>query len=109
MEYLSPFFMGGSFIAGAKLISTHLSPEFASLIAGMPTGMLAVFFLNNQSEKVKYYNGYIYVTITTSLMVIISYLLCNNTTMHVNIISAIAFGLWAIISFMFIWTNKRQK
>ena len=100
--------MGGSFIAGAKLISTHLSPEFASLIAGMPTGMLAVFFLNKNSEKVKYYNGYIYVTITTTLMVIISYFLCNNTTMHVNIISAIAFGLWAIISFMFICTNHQK-
>ena len=59
MEYVEPFLIGGSVIAGAKLASKYMGPAFAPLIGGMPTGIIAAFFLNNNKNKRIYFNGYI--------------------------------------------------
>lgn len=102
MDHLVDFLIGGSVIMGVKWVATCFSPEFSPIVAGMPLGIVASFFLNKNSEKIKYYNGYIYVSIITTLTVIVANWLCNHTAINVNVISAVAFISWAVVSFTFI-------
>lgn len=109
MNHLVDFLIGGSVIMGVKWVATSFSPEFSPIVAGMPIGILASFFLNKNSEQVKYYNGYIYFSIITTMTVIVANWLCNHTAISVNVISAVAFILWAIASFTFIWWRKNTN
>ena len=40
MEYVEPFLLGGSIIAGSKWVSTMVDPAYAAMVAGMPTGII---------------------------------------------------------------------
>ena len=46
MEYLKSFLIGGSVIAGSKLVSDYTNPLYGSIIGGMPTGIISSFFFN---------------------------------------------------------------
>ena len=108
MNHLVDFLIGGSVIMGIKWVATSFSPEFSPIVA-MPIGIIASFFLNKNSEKVKYYNSYIYVSIITTLTVIVANWLCNHTAIQVNVISAVALILWAIVSVTFVWWLTRTN
>ena len=45
MDYIKPFLIGGSLIAGSKYISHFVAPEYSPLIGGLPTGIIASFFI----------------------------------------------------------------
>ena len=45
MEYVKPFLIGGGVIGGSKLASKIMGPALAPLVGGMPTGIIASFFL----------------------------------------------------------------
>ena len=103
MEYLKPFIIGGSIIAGAKYLSDISSPSFAPIIGGIPTGIIVLFFLSGQNEKREYLAGYLYSSILLSITIIsINYIIINNKQWNVEIISIIAFFLWGILSFFII-------
>ena len=55
MEYVKPFLIGGSVIAGSKLAAKIMGPALAPLVGGMPTGIIASFFLKGDDKKKKYY------------------------------------------------------
>jgi hypothetical protein len=111
MEYFKPFIIGGLVISGSKFISKFVAPEFSPLVGGLPTGIIASFFLNKDSEKIKYYNGYVYSSIILALSVFIIDYICNNTKWSVNIVSVIGLFLWAISSYFIInyfKTNEKK-
>ena len=103
MDYIKPFLIGGSLIAGSKYISHFVAPEYSPLIGGLPTGIIASFFILNNSSKQKYYKGYL----ISSIMITISIIFINIMSkkfpiMHVNKLSIMAILLWVIISFFII-------
>ena len=51
MDLVKPFFIGGAVIAGSKAVSKIAPPALSPLIGGMPTGIIATFFLDNDKEK----------------------------------------------------------
>ena len=107
MEYVEPFLIGGSIIAGAKLASKYMGPAFAPLIGGMPTGIIASFFLNNNKNKRMYFNGYMYSSFIISIIgLFIHYMIVNVTTISVDTIAVIGFVLWAVISYFIIKLNN---
>ena len=48
MEYVNPFLIGGSVIAGSKIAANMAGPALAPIVGGMPTGIIASFFLKSQ-------------------------------------------------------------
>ena len=60
MDIVKPFLIGGSVIAGSKFVSKYASPALAPLIGGMPTGIIATYFMDDDKSKTEYYNGYAY-------------------------------------------------
>ena len=45
MEYLKSFLIGGGVIAGSKIAANIMGPEMAPIVGGLPTGIIASFFL----------------------------------------------------------------
>ena len=112
MEYIKPFLIGGAVIGGSKAASKIMGPALAPLVGGMPTGIIASFFLKGDDKKRKYFEGYVY----SSFTLFLSILFIHLATMHfqkvsVNIISGISFIIWAIISYFVIKmrTKKGKK
>jgi len=102
MEYLKPFLIGGSIIATSKYVSTLVNPSLAPLVGGMPTGILAAFFLSNDKDKKKYYTGYAYSSFTLFLAILFIHKISTVTSYSVDSISLVAIVLWAIISYFVI-------
>lgn len=102
MEYIKPFLIGGSVIAGSKLVSEYGPPELAPLIGGMPTGIIAAYFLTTDAAKKKYFNGYVYSSFTLFLSILLISLLQNNTSININVISGTALVVWAIFTYIVI-------
>ena len=100
MEYIKPFLLGGSIIAGTKYMSTFISPALAPIIGGMPTGIIASFFLYKQSEKREFFSGYVYTSFLLFLSIVFIHLMSIYTTLNVNIISSIGLIVWAILSYI---------
>ena len=103
MEYLKSFFIGGIIISSTKYVSNNISPKLAPLICGIPLGIISAFFLNNYSDKIKFYEGYIYTSIILALIVCFIYILSKYfqkfSTNSINIISLIGLFLWIFLSY----------
>ena len=110
MEYVKPFIIGGSIIAGAKFTSKFMGPQFAPLIGGMPTGIIASYFLESDKTKRLYFNGYMYSSFVITLAVIfIHFASTSMTTIPVNVISAIGYVVWAVVSYFLIVKEIKGK
>ena len=100
MEYINPFLIGGSVIAGSKYVSTFASPALAPLIGGMPTGIIAALFLTSDKDRKKYYDGYVYSAFTLFLSVLFIHLMSVHTKFDIIPVSMFALILWAALSYM---------
>ena len=99
MDYLKPFLIGGSIIAGTKYISRFVNPALAPIIGGMPTGIIASFFLPKQKEKSKFFSGYVYTSFLLFLTIMFIHQMSIHTKLNINIISSIGILVWAILSY----------
>jgi len=100
MEYAEPFLLGGSIVAGSKWLSTMVDPAYAAMVAGMPTGIIASFFLANDSQKRQFYKGYgISDAIVAITINVIALLTVRWSSVPVNAFSAVGYILWLILSF----------
>ena len=102
MDILKPFLIGGSVIAGSKFVSKYASPALAPLVGGLPTGIIATFFMDTDKSKRLYYTGYAYSSFLLFIAVLICHLWSSNTQTSVNIISSICILVWAILSYLVI-------
>jgi len=112
MDYLKSFLIGGCVIAGSKIVSKYASPALAPIVGGMPTGIIASFFLSSQSDKRSFYSGYFYTSILLALTIVLIHLITmNNTKMNVDVASGIGLIAWAIVSYFvvnyFVPTKKK--
>lgn len=102
MEFVKPFLIGGSVIAGAKLVSKIAPPAFAPIIGGMPTGLIAVFFLDTDKEKIAYFSGYVY----SAFILFITILICSRLVLYsnisANVVSITGLIGWMLISYLVI-------
>ena len=48
---IKPFLVGGAVIGGSHLVSQFAPAQFAPLIGGMPTGIIASYFLASQQKN----------------------------------------------------------
>ena len=112
MEYVKPFLIGGAVIGGSKAASKLMGPTLAPLVGGMPTGIIASFFLKGDDKKRKYFEGYAYSSFTLFLAILFIHLASMHfQKVSVNIISGISFIIWGVISYFVIKmrTKKGKK
>ena len=103
MEYIKPFLIGGAVIGGSKAASKIMGPSLAPLVGGMPTGIIASFFLKKEAAKKKYFEGYVYSSFTLFLAILFIHICSSHfPNTSVNIISGSSFVFWAIISYFVI-------
>jgi hypothetical protein len=113
MDLIKPFLIGGSVIAGSKYVSNFVSPALAPLVGGMPTGIITTFFLDNDEQKRKYYDGYAYSSFVLFLAILLIHMWSRHSKLNVNIISIVSLLVWAIMSYyiinFFVVTKKASK
>ena len=107
LTYLKEFLIGGSIIASSKYVAKYVGAEFAPLVGGMPTGIIASFFLNSEVNKKEFYSGYV----ISSFILFLAIVFIRVTNKYfprisTNIVSVIAIILWAVISFLVIYRLK---
>lgn len=101
MEYVKAFAIGGSVIAGSKLAAEYASPALAPIVGGMPTGIIAAFFLAGDQKKREYYAGYAYSAFVLFLAILAIHLMTIRfPKMSVSAISLVALVLWAVLSYL---------
>jgi len=107
MEYIKQFLIGGSVIAGSKFASKILGPELAPIIGGLPTGIIASFFLTSNNVKEKYFEGYVYTSFILFLAILFIHLITKHyPKISVNIVSSSAFVVWAVLSYIIVNMHK---
>ena len=74
MDIVKSFLIGGGVIAGSKVASNIMGPELAPIVGGLPTGIIASFFLNSNATKQKYFEGYAY----SSFVCVFSYCIYSS-------------------------------
>jgi hypothetical protein len=100
MEYVNPFLIGGGVIAGSKIVAKFAGPSLAPIVGGMPTGIIASFFLKSQQAKRDYFSGYFYSSILLAIAIMfIHFASINNKNWNVDIISGGALLIWALLSY----------
>lgn len=102
MDFIKPFIIGGSVISGAKLISKLVHPSFAPIVGGMPTGLIAVFFLDTDKEKKDYFSGYVYSATILAITIFICNWLVSYKNISANVVSITGLILWGIVSYFII-------
>ena len=109
MEYAKSFLIGGCVISGSKLAAKYAGPTLAPIVGGMPTGIIASFFLESQKDKRSYFTGYFYSSILLALAIVAIHFISINSKMNVDYISAIGLVIWAILSYIAINTFMPKK
>ena len=67
---IKPFLVGGSVIGGSHLIAQFAPAQFAPLVGGMPTGIVASYFLAGQKKKQEYFAGYAVSSVVLALAIV---------------------------------------
>ena len=96
-----PFLLGGGIIAGVKLAAmTIKDPALASIIAGLPTGLLAAYFISQDSAE-GYASNYVFVASSLVMSIIVFWLLLAKTPLgeHKNIALTLSLVFWALLVF----------
>tara|TARA_Y100000389_G_scaffold62468_1_gene58515 strand:- start:453 stop:914 length:462 start_codon:yes stop_codon:yes gene_type:complete len=102
MEYVKPFVIGGGLIALGKYTSKFVNPAIAPLIGGLPTGVIASFFLDNDKMRKGYYNGYVYSSFVLFFVITAIHLAGEHTAMSMDLISLVGLAIWGAISYVVI-------
>ena len=99
LDYLMSFFIGGAVIAGTRFLAQVLPPPYASMLGGLPLGILASFFIENQTAKKQYYAGFTYSAFLLFIAVLLIHIVSTAwPTAPVDAISAICLFLWGLSS-----------
>ena len=107
---IKPFLVGGAVIGGSHLVSQLAPAQFAPLIGGMPTGIIASYFLAGQKKKQEYFTGYAVSSVVLALAIVgLHYTTVAMPKTNVDIISAAFLLVWALISFFAIKTFVHNK
>ena len=110
MDYVKPFCIGGAVIAGSKLVSNYASPALSPIVGGMPTGIIASFFLKSDKDRREYFNGYTYSSFLLFLAVMFIHLASDHMkNTSVDVISGVGFVVWAILSYAVIKMRGLDK
>ena len=108
MEYLKPFLLGGSIIATSKFVANHVSPEYAALVAAMPTGMIASFFILGKKAKGEYYKGYIVSSVAIALVIVaLNMAIKLYPNINIDVLSICSLIVWAVLSFVSVRLMRR--
>ena len=102
MEYVKPFVIGGGLITLGKYTSKFVNPAIAPLIGGLPTGVIASFFLDNDKMRKGYYNGYVYSSFVLFFVIVGIHLAGEYTKLSMDLVSLIGLIVWGGISYMVI-------
>ena len=107
---VKPFLVGGLVIGGSHLVSQFAPAQFAPLVGGMPTGIIASYFLATQQKKQEYFAGYAISSVVLSLAIIgLHYTTVALPKTNVDIISTVFLLVWALISFFAVKTFVHNK
>ena len=98
-ELIKPFLIGGTVIAGSKLLAHYTTPAVASLLGGLPTGILTAFFLTD-NKKANYFNGYRFHSFILWLSTVFIYYMLADTKYNKEYILAGGLSAWAVISYI---------
>ncbi len=113
MEYVKPFVIGGGLITLGKYVSKFVDPAIAPLIGGLPTGVIASFFLDNDKMRRGYYNGYVYSSFVLFFVIAAIHLAGEHTAMSMDLISFVGLVVWGGISYVVInaeiLSKKKKK
>jgi len=112
MEVFKPFLIGGTIIGGSKIVAKFAPAQFAPLVGGMPTGIIASYFLDTQKEKQEYFSGYAVSSVVLSLAIVgLHYSTVLLPRTNVDILSAVFLLVWACVSFFAVkeFVGKKKK
>ena len=106
-KLIIPFLIGGTVIAGVKYASTHIkNPALAAIIGGVPTGLLAIYFISDE-KTLKYAYNYFFVTLSLLASIAIFYNLNTHSNLTKNVSLLISILLWAtFISIRYLAAGK---
>lgn len=102
MDLVKPFVIGGGLISLGKYVSRFVNPAIAPLIGGLPTGVIASFFLDNDQVRKGYYSGYVYSSFVLFFVIAGIHLAGEHTAMSMDLISFIGLAVWGAISYVVI-------
>ena len=92
-----PFLIGGTVIAGVKFAATHLAnPLLAAAIGGIPTGIIAIFFLKS-AETAGYISNYFFINLILATSTLLLLILNIHFGVHKNIATPSALVLWLLL------------
>lgn len=107
---IKPFLVGGAVIGGSHIVAQFAPAQFAPLIGGMPTGIIASYFLATQKKKQEYFTGYAVSSVVLTLAIVgLHYATVAMPKTNVDIISTVFLVVWAAISFFAIKTFVHNK
>jgi hypothetical protein len=98
MEYIKAFLIGGSIIAGAKLVSANTTPMYGAIIGGMPTGIITSLFLTNRNAMSQFYTAYAYHAIILACTIVFIHHTIDNYDYNPYLVCIIGMIVWAILS-----------
>ena len=103
------FLIGGGIIAGAKYISKRVSALWASLLGGLPTGIISAMFLKDDKDIHKFYNGYLIQSVVLTIIIILLNVAIASTDISVNKLLIIAISIWLVVSILMIHLLKKES
>lgn len=104
------FLGGGLAIGGAKYVSRHLSPMWAALVGGLPTGIMTAMFVDmSPDDTKKYYRGYILQSIVLIVTIVTANLLLWYTSLDPFLVLVVAIVAWLAISVCIIKHDNAKK
>jgi hypothetical protein len=108
-ETLIAFLLGGAIIGSARLISSTIGPEYAALVGGLPTGLMAPFFLSTDVAKRKLMWGYFLDSFVMIAVLAGLYILVTYTDLHGILVSIGSLMIWAAVLSTVIYFTKYHK
>jgi hypothetical protein len=106
---ITSFLIGGLLVGSTRYLSGIIGPEYASLVGGLPVGLIAPYFLDTPREKIRFLWGYRHLVLLFAIILVEMYYLLHRTELSAEWIAGILLLSWGIVSTTFVLYSQKSS
>ena len=110
VQYAKPFVIGGSVVAGSKVVASTLGPSLAPLVGGIPTSIISSFFLKEENATIYISNLWLMGLMSVLVQVGIAQAKKKMPDTSIHKLAAAGLAVWFVLSYMLLnYVNSTKK
>ena len=103
------FVLGALIIGSASTVAAVVGPEYASIVGGVPTGLIMPFFLSSETARREFLRGYLADAVAMAVVLVGLYAALRVPGLGGTELSLAALSVWAVLASAMTYLSQSRR